>query len=238
MAYKNTLTRISHGGIANRLVASLAGRLTNKEYVQVLQSDKMFSRAKDFIDWYNLSYEVLSLVFSYPAINIHYVLFGTEEHSIQNYTPYDKDMIDIFNSLSGLGLHLTEDLIYSLCPGIKWENTVQDSDPTQRLLQYLSSRSRPGFYRELPSGYIKPDFEYRDECIDIMSRLNAGGASARIQTDHLPLLARGIGVSLHWLLGLDCPLFCKSMEAERLFDLYTLLPSSNQEILHSMFDSV
>lgn len=226
-----SLPRITPGEISDRLVESVTNNLTNKEYAELCQSKTLFMKPTNLLDWGHFSYVTMNECFEHPAINPSYVIFGEEKCPVQNYTPYDQEVIDSFNNLSEVGVRVVTQIMYQLCPGLKWEEEVTTPDPTLRfwMCQEAKNKNTSKLTKDIVLRKTNsPDREY---CWQLINEAVIKGREARFKIDFFPLLSRELGISVHWILGMKCPLFCENEQAERLFDLYTLLPEAYQTIL-------
>lgn len=223
-------TRLTNGAIATRLVAAIYAKMSIRQIMFLREKNILLPTANDFLDWHNLRYECFDDVLMLTDTPAARIIFDAESAPIQEYSDHDVEVIEALDILSKDELDKVEEFIYFFYPAIQWESKVVNASPTERFLAYLDSRKREGTNRETKEQFFR-EGHTSQEAIDEFLRFKSLGPRGKFRTDPLVDIARGLGISIHWLFGMKSPLFCKELQAERIFDLYTLMPKSRQDIL-------
>lgn len=132
----------------------------------------------------------------------------------------DQKVIDAFNALTSEQIEKMSDVLKQLSH--QWRELIDvDGTPTTRFIKCLPYRIEKGFRRHPEAGKMS------------LAMYKAWSSPrAKLKPDDLPDTARRLNVSLHWLKGTTVPpIYTNSPEAEKLFNLYKLLPSERQHIV-------
>ena len=158
------------------------------------------------------------------------------------YTPNDDFVIAVLDDLSFYQLEEMKTLLLDFFPNSLF--SLEEIRPNKRLTTVL------GTY---PPGYLMPTKDmklaeypgkhfYRDLTPDMIRyRIKHKFSPRHVFDSNLwPDWATLAGVSLHWLFHLSMPMYCKTQQADLIFDYYTLLPRKAQEqvvqILHRFIE--
>lgn len=184
-----------------------------------------YLRHPDLLTYRALTYKGISAYAEASGFSVRYFLFGSDEVPAPTYTDLDMEVIDALNRLSVSQLQKLKDSVPHLY-GSPMMDPSQYSSPNYRFLAVLGTRRGAGLPKEV-------DPEVLAKCkLDVMMEISRYKQaryvpSFRFNSEFWPDLATLIGVSVHWLLGIEGhPLFCNHYLGDDIFDMYTLMQPS------------
>lgn len=160
-----------------------------------------------------------------PMLNL---LFGPDASASTTYTPYDNYVRSSLESFSERGLRELCDQVDKFFPNELFKTTGR---PSYKLHAVLTSFSTGTLIDAMESDDHIPDYkQLRHDIRPEIDRYYRSHRSPKFVflSDYLPDLATYAGVSLHWILSLDSPLYFSSQMADVIFDRYTLMSESEQ----------
>lgn len=220
---------IKDGPIADRIL---------RELRHLSARDLLDMSAKGDIQLYSSNYELsykslkLSKLEQYATATgtpvINFLFDDIPLHTY--YTPNDDTVLNFLKRLNVYNARKYLALFTSLFenPLLKLSGT-----PCNKLLEVIHHRKNGEKMFALDPFEVP---EYKVLSKDILPELtrwrNSGRQTSKfnIHSEYLTDLATFYGVSVHWLLNLTMPFYCSNREADRIFDLYTLLTASEQEL--------
>lgn len=229
------MNALSQGDIYYRVIQAIQNNCTVLQIHNMIRNS-VIERAPDSKKYMrNVTYDHLDDIIEETGVSAPYILFGTEEKVIPEYTPYDGDIIQMIDQLSVARLQfLIENFIRPLYD-ITWMDTIS-KEPALRLAAYIRKLSPPPF--RTPADLFTTEnkhFAFDDVEERYWQFLKRSRNVYLFPTDYLPDVATLAGISLHWLLGLKRnPLFCSTNLGDTVFDYYTLMPKRYQIMLRNM----
>ena len=158
----------------------------------------------------------------YTGLPLCYFFFGTQVPPIPMYTYWDKMVVTLLNAISAEKLEKLSTVCYDMFPVRELPEDL--NTPDDRIL-HIINRERYGFRSTktlLPFQIVTTDVDAEIE--------RAYHHTTRFVTDCYADISTVCGISLHWIIGCNtAPLFCNTIEGERLFTRYTMLPKAHQE---------
>ena len=224
------LNVLSQGDTYDRVTQAILNNCSLLQIRNMIQNS-VIERPPDGMRYLkNITYDHLDDIIEETGVSASYLIFGTEEKMVPEYTPYDKYVIQALNNLPANRLRLLLEFIKQLYD-MKWTENASRI-PALRLLAYIRSLTPP--LMRTPTDLFSTEgkhFIYDDVESQYKQFLRVKRTNHLFPTDYLPDIATLAGISLHWLIGIKRnPLFCESALGDDVFDGYTFLPKREQKL--------
>lgn len=213
------------GDIAERIIDAIYGLshgavkdLERKGYLLFRLADAQTLSSR------SLRYHAISEYVKVTGRPACYFFFGSEEPVTPCYTQHDAEVIRLINQIPEEKMGIITRRLFDFFPNDTF--TFDGAHVNSRLRKCLS---RMGGALNILR--MDPWKTYHTDAASELERYKNAHLSKTFlfDTEIIPDIATHCGVSLHWLFALSVPLFCKSQEADNLFDYYTLLFPDEQK---------
>lgn len=213
----------SDGKIANNILDALEDCTAN-EILRLLRTDNIRYYKNGYkLSYKNLCYHALDTYAHISGYSVRYFLYGSDEAPLTHYSKIDALVIQALDSMESEHLTLLKKAVHAFYYSPIMDTELLKTTPSKRILAILKSRKGAGLIESIPENEL---YKYRENVTTEVARYKKTGYSYRFRfiTDYLPDLATMVGVSLRWIMGIhDSPVYCKTAEADDIFDLFTLM---------------
>lgn len=221
--------------ITNRIISNM--QLCDRQTVYELARKKLLRDPKKPFSHYSFVVEGFDAYASATNSSLHYLIFGDAFVS-PSYTENDALVLRFLNEFcTDRQLKQIFEIIQKMYPNSFYYTADNFSNHRQRI-STLINRLPWGTLRTIPAeseaaeDFILPPYKkVSDILLPELQRFIRGHRSYdfAFQFDALPDIATYLGVSLHWVLNLKGPLFCRNPIGDMIFDYYTLMQPEEQQ---------
>lgn len=215
---------ISEGIVGERIIRSLLDNCSVQAIMRLYADGFIINEKKNP---YNLTCShlyarYLSVYSEASGVSVRYFFFGSDDQPQTSYTSDDALVIEILDNLDEATLAKAIRFAEAFFPSELYEDGQKEPKPSQNILRRISA---------MPHGVIsvldeqKPEVSISEDLRNELARYRRCAQSRAFSFDSNLWyeLSAFTKVSLHWVLNLQCPLFCQTQLGDILFDRYTLM---------------
>lgn len=180
-----------------------------------------------YLSYRNLKYAALDDYADVSEHTMRELIFGSNDKPVTYYSAIDAAVIA---ALDSLGESQLDAMLWVMkkahCTDLMTSNNM---DPSHRYITFYQTRKSP-LPTEIPEG---EQYKYSKNVMQEIERFKKSKRSIyfRFASDYWPDLATVMGISLHWVLGIQRhPLFCETAAGDQLFDYFTLMEPAGKKM--------
>lgn len=203
-----------------------------QEFIKLKRKNHLRLAADDYIvSVFSFKYSSLSAYLKAAEVSAYEILHG--DQICENlYTEQDAFVLEFINLLNKNQQRCLYDVLRQIYP-----KDIFETLKGQRINHKIFS-----LFSLLPYGHVTriakrdatiPRFDkLTNDALTQVERISRGrNDDIVIPTDTIPSLASFLGISLHFMLDLEVPLYSKTQEGDLIFDYYTLLSPAQREVV-------